>query len=389
MDNVGNVSKPTRKRVVIDMAPAITTLSPDKRFSYGENELYYMSGNAYLKLIGNDELVGPEKTFYQIDRKKIQKYKRRLNFKKLSEGKHKIEYFTVDLLGNKENPITQFIYVDKTNPKIKFTIDKAFHVSGDVTYVTKESRFTIVGSDDGAGMKEVFYNFNEDPNWMEHTQPFELSSTLKYQTINYWGSDKVSNKTDTIKMPVVLDNDLPRGDLKIVKNYIKSGQVYYVGPNTNIDFNTIDDTSGVRSISYELNDLPAATDKPLRISTPGDNVLVLIVKDNVGHENRVKFDVKVDTDLPQISGQFSVSNLPGEAAVSPTYPTKTYLYLSAQDQTSGVSEILYIVNNGDVKNYKGGIFFEDSGTYNVKFYAVDYVGNVGPTETMSFEIVER
>ncbi|MCS6834134.1 MAG: chitobiase/beta-hexosaminidase C-terminal domain-containing protein, partial [Flammeovirgaceae bacterium] len=138
-------------------------------------------------------------------------------------------------------------------------------------------------------------------------------------------------------------------------------------------------------LSPEDNDKKANTLKPIYLDGHGKHVLRHF---DALHSHADNFIIYADGIAPVSKVSFSMpeSSLKHTQGNDVYYGKNLSVFLSAQDEMSGVKELYYSVNGSDYQPYTGVIRFDSEGEQTLRFYAVDNVGNAEKPQTFRFTV---
>jgi hypothetical protein len=118
----------------------------------------------------------------------------------LSDGEYSIAYNSTDNAGNMEFTNNARLVLDNTAPTTTLVIGQPKYIS-DVTYVTRDTTFTLQATDAGSGVKITtyrIYNTTYNTGWQNYETPIKLiSMTDGNYTVEYRSTDKVENTETT------------------------------------------------------------------------------------------------------------------------------------------------------------------------------------------------
>jgi hypothetical protein len=115
---------------------------------------------------------------------------------------------------------------------------------------------------------------------------------------------------------------------------------------------------------------------PLTVSNDGRHVIRYFAKDNVGNvEDTQALVVVVDTTSPKIIETFSSAATKINESQIVKVPKSTSLFLAAQDNAAGVTEIWYSIDKKRDVKYVSPIVFDYKGTYTIDIKCKDNIGN--------------
>ncbi|MEX1068263.1 MAG: Ig-like domain repeat protein, partial [Patescibacteria group bacterium] len=201
---------------------------------------------------------------------------------------------------------------------------------------------------------------------------------------HYLHDSWVGDKGGTVKN-IAFDEEAPQTEIEVVPDFPDGDGQWYLSPPL-ITLTATDDTSGVDRIEYNLGSGWQVYVEPFLIEQNGEFTLRYQAIDKAGRVEVVKSrSFKIDTDSPQTSlsafGPY-YEDEGGRVYVSP----QTEFELSAEDETSGVSETdyaYYIENQvSDVNVYTKPFSLEsDDGRNTVSYQSIDNAGNVEEMES--------
>lgn len=386
-DHVGNVEKLKRVVIVIDRTKPKTSVEIK-----GDQSDHVLSGRSSIVLNTEPDASGIEKKVIKIDELPERNYYEPISMSLLSEGQHKLIYYSVDNVGNREDPHEYDFYVDKTPPTIiQDIIGKSFMVNGK-EYSSGQSMLKITTIDNKAGVKEVYYSINGS-KFKVYEKPVLLSSTKGTLIVKIYAIDKVNNRS------VINDNSnstkIPYIDLSgPILNYSFSGPVFIIGDSmfisskTKIHLNAIDNESGLNNIQFKIDNgsLGTYTD-PFSIDKEGLHNIEFIGTDNVDNTSTSSFKVTIDNTGPEIFPRFSTlpnGTLKEKDTTFEVYPPHVVLFVAATDIASGYDHMYYSINGNPDKLFSG--FITGFGTKNlIVIKASDKLGNESMTK-LEFEI---
>jgi hypothetical protein len=131
-------------------------------------------------------------------------------FYKPEESCHLIEYYSVDLLGNKETVKKQCVYVENTPPVSQKTLgdpkhectedEKTQYGFNDCWYITRNTQVTLSCNDIGnhpVDQVKIYYRYKVDDgewtDWTLYTGPFNYNEDSKH-TLEWYCVDALGNK---------------------------------------------------------------------------------------------------------------------------------------------------------------------------------------------------
>ncbi len=386
VDNVGNVSSVKHRVFNVDLSAPSTELVFD-----GQQYENIISGKTLIKLVSTDFVSGVSKTYYSIDGKKKMRYSYPLKSAYLTEGEHSISYYSVDKVGNTEESSEYIFYVDKTPPiLVDEILGNSFVVSGK-EYSSGRTKLKLVAVDNKSGVKEIKYSIN-NTGYILYEKPFYLTSvsgslSIVSYAIDYVGNKSTANEKSTRNKAAYVDLTGPQLKYSFVGKYFKTRDTIFINKKTKIKLSAIDLESGVKSLSYSINDgKEAEYTEPFQIEEEGISLLSVFAFDNVDNSNRLAVNIVVDNTGPAVFSRFSILPISQKKMSGmnvDVYSSHVVLFLSATDTKVAIDRIYYTINDGAEKLYTGIVDgFKRGKEYTIKVKAYDKLGNVNKDEIM-------
>ncbi len=389
VDNVGNAEELYTVKIVLDKTSPGTTL----KISQDEYE-NIISGRSKIILESEDTGTGIKNIYYKIDEGPEKKYVAPLNAVYLSQGEHKLLYYSSDRVNNTEKENIFSFYIDKTPPNIvQEIIGKSFFAAGK-EYSSGRSQLKLTTFDNKAGVKEVSYSINNQ-EYKKYNKPFYLSNVTGNLTIKAYALDNVNNRTESVEKGN--KTNVPYVDLSgPTISHGFSGSTFtlrdtvFISNKTGIYLKATDTESGINRIEYIIDGGEIKVFRePFKISEEGPHIVEITGYDNVDNTSMSSFAVITDNTGPEIYSRFSVfsngkENFNGKTINS--YPHHAILFLSATDGVTGFNKMYYSINGEPEKNYNELIkSFPQKGMYKIKIRALDKLGNE-TTDEIDFTI---
>jgi hypothetical protein len=383
VDKVGNVEKPKEKNFSTDLTPPKTYYTIT---GIEQAEIIAVSTKIYLT--AEDSLSGVQNTYYKIDDDDYVTYIKGtfIPIAQLADGDHKLYFYSVDKVGNKEPESTFPFYLDKTAPIIASDILGDRYLMDDKIFFSGRTKMKLTAIDNKSGVQDVFYSINGE-KFKKYDQPFYLPSIPGIHIVRYFATDKMQNSTDAgtskyeqykhVVSRIYVDLTGPILSYEIIGDKYRTRDTLFISNKTKIKFNSVDKESGPQYISYSINTDPDETryTEPVQFKEPGFKHIVYYGYDNVNNRNRAEFEVYVDTVGPEIKYNFSITPK-GTKDDLPVYPSQLVLFLGATDQLVGAKDIFYSLNNGPEQKFIlsiGG--FKKESINELKIRATDYLNN--------------
>ncbi|QKG79338.1 OmpL47-type beta-barrel domain-containing protein [Tenuifilum thalassicum] len=384
VDHLGNKEPVVYRKIIVDATPPTTELT-----FRGDKYENILSGRSALVLNTSDRF-GVAETKIMIDSSgKWNRYIKPIQTSRLSEGEHKISYFSIDNAGNVESSKTYTFYVDKTPPVVVEEIEGNSFMVGNREFSSGRSQLKVLAVDNKAGVKEVYYSLNNG-EFRPYEKPVLLSEILGTVKLRTYAVDNVNNRTSSeanaqsFTMPTI---DIAGPDISygFIGPKLTIRDTLWIGSSTLVKINAVDREAGVNRIEYTLNQSEVRTYfEPFTITESGFYNADVSAFDNVENINMASFSFAVDNNPPSIFYNFS--SLPiGAKDNLPVYQKGIVLYLAATDNLTVRNSIKYKLNNGKFLNYTSPISRFVSGINELVISTTDGLGN-NSTQTIRFYV---
>ncbi|MCK4443619.1 MAG: VCBS repeat-containing protein, partial [Thermoplasmata archaeon] len=197
-DNLGNVEGTKELQVIVDNTPPSTTVDVgDPKYVSLD---VWVTSNTQFTLDSMENGVGTDRTEYRIwngDWSVWEDYVDSFTLES-NDGARYVEWFSVDLLGNKEHPHNSTYLVDNAPPSTESAVD----------YEENETlvRMTLTASDAGAGPNLTQCRVDSE-DWTEYSESFVISElgwhTVYFCSVDLLGNvEEEQNRTFLIEEPV-------------------------------------------------------------------------------------------------------------------------------------------------------------------------------------------
>ncbi len=378
VDNVGNVEKPHEIIYSIDLSAPKTNLSIDK-----DKYNNVISSRSKIILSSTDEISKVKKILFHFDESNTYQYTKPIIISGLKEGEHKITYYSIDNINNKETEKVFSFYLDKTPPMIIDEILGNTFIANGKKYSSGRSRIKLTTMDNKAGVKDIKYSIN-NAEYIEYTKPFYIKQSGKL-SIKSIVTDNVNNR-NTVNILTNKSNiayvDLSGPELghSFAKPHFTIKDTTFIHKSTKIFLSSKDRESGINKIEYTVDDSSLKIfDKSFSIANEGPHKINYTAYDNVDNSNVNSFICFVDNTPPEIFFRFSI---PSEEKKEingkfvDVYPSHAILFLSATDTNVGLNNLYYSVNNNTKQTYSSLIGdFQSNKLYKITISALDKLNN--------------
>lgn len=384
LDNVGNYTTPATESFIVDLrAPStyhnINGLAIDNVITTS-TKLYFTM---------EDSLAGVDKTYYKFDDDEFILYDgKSLNTSKLSEGEHKLTYYSIDFVSNKEDSKFFQFYFDKTAPIMAADILGDRFYADDQVYFSGRTKLKLTAVDNKVGVKEILYSINGQ-EYQVYDQPFYLPSVSGEHTVSYYSVDNLANKSqDDLKgssaaqfkhnvNKVYVDLTGPDMAQSFLGKYHLSRDTIFINKETRVVIKGTDPESGIGKITYsmDVSSEEISYNDPFTINTKGYHLVDYYGYDNVNNRNVGRFFVYSDHDGPEIFYTFSSAPYEVKKGMN-VYASDVNLYLAATDDKVGLANIYYSINDGPFTEFISKVkALKKNTNYKMAIKAVDHLGN--------------
>ena len=124
------------------------------------------------------------------------------------EGKYFVEYYSEDLLGNKEGVKSEIDKVDLEAPVSIKSEKPVFVDNSSRMWIGANTIFNISAVDEGVGVQGIFYRINSG-GWKVYNGTFSLGSVCGESLIEYYSEDLLGNTEKVKNQTVMMDCDSP------------------------------------------------------------------------------------------------------------------------------------------------------------------------------------
>ncbi|WP_053365298.1 OmpL47-type beta-barrel domain-containing protein [Bacillus sp. FJAT-27245] len=252
VDQAGNREEAKTTEVKIDRtAPTTETSIPGS----------WMNEPVTVILKPVDEASGIKATFYSVNGSDFMEG---TSFTVEKEGVNKIEYYSVDQAGNREEAKTAEVKIDKTPPVTTATLPSGW---------VKEDVLVTLSSDDN-NSKDVKTYYSIDGSDFVEGNSFKISKE-GITKVAYYSVDEAKNAEEIKTAEVKIDKSAPEAA-------IIAETEYELGSVLTLDFKAFDRISKVASNELKVNGKTYSKGDRLVLEQPGENKIQLSVTDAAG-----------------------------------------------------------------------------------------------------------
>jgi len=272
--------------------------------------------------------------------------------------------------------------------------------AGNYKYISVRTKIELSSSDNKAGVREISYAI-DNTSYSNYSSDFKMPESNGLHYINYFATDKVTNKESTNKLTLYVDSKNPRSSIRYGAPQFFHRDTLFVNKNTNIYLSSKDYESGVNKIEYKIDgNASKSYNSAFKIPNEGFHEISFFTTDNVNNTEVAKTSyVFVDNTPPVIYHNFSINSLGTKNIDGKTlniYPNYTRLYLGATDKHSGTNKIKFRINGGSWKDYSSPYtldisevdHFKKSMQYKIEVITQDKLGNES-SEIIEFIVADE
>ncbi len=374
IDRVGNVEEVQSVKFAVDLTAPSTY---HNIIGISDNQVISVNSSIYLE--AEDAFSGVSASYYKFDQQEeFLPYRGgRIPFQILPDGRHQLQYYSVDHTGNREATKMVGFYLDKTAPILSADILGDKYIVGDRVYFSGRTKLKLTAVDNKSGIKDLMYSINNQ-DYQIYQQPFYLPDHSGQHKVKFYALDQTGNKNQSNFEHSVgliyLDLTGPSVDMSVDGPTFYKGDTLIVGPQSQFKITGKDFESGLKSFGYSLDDSKEELEytKPLAVESPGAHVLSYFADDHVNNRNTKQVRFITDVQGPDITCNFSNQSIERD-----TYPSYTTIYLAAVDQQVAMGSIYYSLNGKKKKLYAAPIQgLKKNEDYTLEIEANDHLGNV-------------
>lgn len=350
---------------------------------YKKDGLVYYGKNLEVLLETKDQMSGVRDFYYNLDSAGDKLYQDKIPV--ASEGKHSLQYFATDKVGNTEETKTKEFIVDVTPPK---TVSHVVGINKNI--ISLSSKLYLTLSDNNVGVHKTYYRFDEQ-EWKSYSNKRNISiASLSdgNHTLSFYSMDFLKNQEVEQRFSFYLDRTAPIMSADVLGDkFIIAQQVYFSG-RTKLKLTAVDNKSGVKEVWYSVDggDFQLYKEPFYLPSKSGKHTVRYYAVDNIenqGVEGSIdpRFDtyrhivnaVYVDLTGPKLSYNYKGSTFQkgNTLYISP----ETQLNFGAVDKESGLQKITYKLGNEEEALYEKPFTVKKSGKQELQIIGYDNVNN--------------
>lgn len=380
IDNVGNTSALIKHEFIVDGTPPSSSTLVKVNFKGS-----ILSGKSILSIERTDALSGVKNTYYSLNDAPYQRYYEQIPTADLKDGTHKVTYYSIDNVGNKENEKTYEFYMDKTPPEIYATLIGDQYQNRGRIFVSDRSNVSLTASDNMSGVKLVTYQIDGGET-KEYLETFTLSRSEGLHFIKVIAIDELDNRYEELfdernlgRKGLDIDMNPPIVDHQFNGPQYLRNDTIYINSQTAIQLKAVDKVSGLKKIGYKLNE-GAGIDylDVFNVDKEGIYKVDFFATDNIYNRNSSEFYFAVDNSGPIVHSFFSsgaIGQYEENEEKIKVYAKGVKLYLAASDEITETEDIFFKINGEETSRYETPITFNRAGINVITVNAKDKLGN--------------
>jgi hypothetical protein len=398
VDRVENAEKPQTFAFTVDRTPPQISLAihgPE----YTSTGVRYIAPQATISLSARDAVAGTVPVLYSVDNGPQQTYAAPFHLPSTS-GIHHLRLQAKDSVGNLKQVYVDDIYVDRTAPDTDIQFSRPFYTRKGATVLNPDSKIQLDPSDFESGVATVTYSLDGGAA-QPYTAPFSVTA-LGDHRLTFSAVDHVGNREAP---QTVLLNIEPRNAAEALPPVLDAKRWYLdpklglMGP-PGLPFELrISDSPDPHAQSFLISPEAAPTPKaaaapgsksdpnsgPLTFVRTGHNVMKVGITHRMG-----AFGIAIDGAPPRTTMKASGARRVEVAGTTYFGPGLTIALTSADDPvgtSSGLWKTLESLNGSAFARYTGPLsIFSHDGSYTLRYYALDNVGNAEKVHTFAFTV---
>ncbi len=255
-DRVGNATPAKPFNYVVDgtSPESKLVLSNQARMTIMNGKKYLSDAVAYSIESADGESKVKE-TWVSVDDAKPQLYLKPIYL--LSEGPHKLNYYSIDRVGNKEDLKTFSVYTVAIPPKTAAVpIGKQINTGG-INFAKRDFQLKLETTENVVGIERVEVKTDGDADFKPYIEPLRFSQPGLH-TVTYRSMDRAGNIEPAKVYNVHITEISPETTMATAQPLVvRDGVTYSSAPNV-LTFNVSNSNVGVKQTMVSVDDAPFA-----------------------------------------------------------------------------------------------------------------------------------
>jgi Chitobiase/beta-hexosaminidase C-terminal domain len=252
VDAAGNTEAAATTHIKLDNVKPVTTIATSPASPDGTNSWFQRSSVTFT-LGASDASSGTASTLYTVDGGAQQTYSGTVTVS--GQGDHTVTYWSVDNADNTETANTTHIKLDNVAPATTIATTPAAPDGTNNWFKRASVTFTLAATDATSGVANRFYTV--DGGGQQTYSGTVTISTQGDHTLTYWSVDNAGNTETANTTHIKLDNVGPANSLALTNttggSFVGGSTVYYRGAavgSFSIQNTVSDATSGAASSTF-------------------------------------------------------------------------------------------------------------------------------------------
>jgi hypothetical protein len=292
-----------------------------------------------------------------------------------TEGKHTVDYYSVDNVGNEEIAESKSFKIDSNVPSTRFELTGTAGANG---WYVSNVEVSLSASDATSGIQYTRYRIDGGV-WHAYGAPVTFNIDGQHD-FDYYSVDMAGNSETSNSMDVKIDKTAP--EIAVALNGTL-GLVGWFVSEVNVTLTPSDGASGIDTIRYRIDGGAWVTySLAFNVNESGQHVLEYYAADVAGNMETTKnVGVWVDEIAPETVAEFS-----GTYGSGGWYRSSVEVNLSAVDAHSGMDRTVYRVDGGSWVNFTAPFAVTGEGEHSIEYSSLDEAGNQESVETATVSI---
>jgi large repetitive protein len=306
-----------------------------------------------VKLTATDNQSGVETTYYSVN---ASEYVEGTEFVVSDEGINNVSFYSVDKVGNKEEPKSVDVKIDKTAPTTISDSNDEWNKA--------EATVNLSATDDLSGVAKTYYSINGS----EYVEGNQLTvSEEGINKVSFYSVDNAGNKEEPKTVEVKIDKTAP------VVSWDSANQ-YALGASLPLSYKATDEHSGIAKETITVDGQVYENTDNVKLDKPGTYKVAVTVTDHAGWTTTLEKTIQVYVPATLIVNPGVIKANTGDFTVKIALPegfdtnlvdlsTATLNGVSAKSGTNG---LVQQAKNGQFK-FNRNDFDWKKGTVTVEF----------------------
>jgi len=367
VDLAGNAQEIMSMEVKVELTAPQSLLLLDGE--QGEGHWYVSSVEGTL--LATDPLSGVSMTYYRLDGAHWQDLDGTFL---IQDGKHQLDFYSVDMAGNQEVFQGREVWVDGQAPT---TLATTAGESGSSGWFVSQTTTTLLASDGMSGVNRTLYQLDEG-DWTEYSAPLALDEGV--HELCFLSNDLAGNEGMLCNLTIMVDTSAPMSQPAFEGGLGAGGWFITM---VNVTLSSEDATSGLQLLEWKLDGGAwSSYQGKVPVNVSGRHLLEYRSVDVAGNLEPVGLEsFKMDLVPPtfQVNG-----------TGKPFTTGKVTIAFTSEDEGSSVSEVTLRLDNGTYFTRPGDARTVDlgdleDGWHELEVIITDEAGN-SYSDVISFKV---